>query len=88
MATLLVSDVKWDCDGYDPVDDCALPINILVVGAPLNYEDEEYEESLSCYLSDTYGFCHQGYSVRLIEGDKPGSVKTARIKVDAVMESP
>lgn len=91
MATLLINEIQWDCDGFDPVDDCALPLNVLVVGAPLDYEDEEYQERLACFLSDTYGFFFNGFSVSLIQGDKPGRVRhfdDKKIQIDAIMESP
>ena len=91
MATLLINEIQWDCDGFDPVDDCALPLNVLVVGAPTDYEDADYQERLACFLSDTYGFCHRGFGMQEIVGDKPGRVRhfdDKKIQIDSIMESP
>ena len=83
MATLLIHDIKWDCDGDNPIE-LGLPTTILVVNAD-NYEEEDDESTdiLSDHLSDVYGFCHYGFLVEKIDGDSVGDQK-----IDAIMEYP
>ena len=69
---LLVSDIKWDIDEEDNKEDieASLPQKILIELTPANeYLAEEtngYLENLSDWLSDTYGFCHNGFTVEVI----------------------
>lgn len=62
MATLLLKP-DWDTDGMKPVEDCNLPLHVLVVDAPEEWDDENYRDSLSDELSEVYGFCHYGYDI-------------------------
>lgn len=86
MATFLITEIEWDCDGYDPVADCNLPMTILVVDAPDTYMDDDFQDNLSEALSDVYGFCHGGFRSSPIQGDRVG--RHTPIKIDAIMESP
>ena len=43
MATLLIHNIKWDCDGDNPIE-LGLPTTILVVNAD-NYEEEDDYDS-------------------------------------------
>lgn len=63
--TYLVSDIKWDTDGDEellktlPTE---LEVDVDVEEEVLDDEDAEY--TISEYLSDEYGFCHFGFSMK------------------------
>ena len=66
-----VTDIDWDTDGED-VSKLHLP-ETLVVDVPMECVDNgsaEVEDYISDYLSDTYGFCHNGFSVEGLD-DEP-----------------
>ena len=83
MATLLIHNIKWDCDGDNSVE-LGLPTTIMVVNAD-NYDedDDESTDILSDHLSDVFGFCHEGFFVEKIDGDSVGDQK-----IDAILEYP
>lgn len=59
-----VTDIKWDTDGeeVDLPDEEQIDLDIS------NESDwDEIEEEISNYLSDTYGFCHDGFNYDVIE---------------------
>ena len=66
-----VTDIDWDTDGED-VSKLHLP-ETLVVDVPMECVDNgsaEVKDYISDYLSDTYGFCHNGFSVEGLD-DEP-----------------
>ena len=66
-----VTDIEWDTDGED-ASELNLP-ETLVVDVPMVCVDNgsaEVEDYISDYLSDTYGFTHNGFSVDGLE-DEP-----------------
>ena len=55
----VVSDIDWDTDGEEVE---GLPSTVEVdVPADECLEPEDFEEWISDYLSDEYGFCHNGF---------------------------
>jgi len=64
MKTLLITKIDWDTEGMKAVEDCNLPLAVLVVNAPNCWDTEEYKDGvLSEELSEVYGFCHYGFEV-------------------------
>lgn len=55
---MLVSDIKWVTDGED-VD---LPNEVEV-------SDNMSDDEISDYLSDTYGYLHEGFSLPMDDDD-------------------
>ena len=53
----IVENIDWDIDGYEEVLD-SLPAQLTV----LVPNDEDPEEYISDYLSDEYGYCHNGFT--------------------------
>jgi len=88
----LIATVEWDCDGMKPVEDCNLPLKVLVLNAPDEWKDDEYQEALSDALSEVYGFCHDGFTLEPINPDGKRSDDNYRqpapwsTLIDAVME--
>ena len=62
MATkYMVTNIQWDTDG-DKENLMDLPAELSIDTDTLSISDEdEIEETISDYLSDTYGFCHYGF---------------------------
>lgn len=57
--------IKWDYEGYD---DIILPTEIELPDEVVYAEDNEIDyESIDNYLSDTTGFCHEGYILEDVE---------------------
>ena len=48
--------IKWDTDGAT-FKECGLPRSVVI---PDSVSD--VEEEISDWLSDTYGFCHNGFT--------------------------
>lgn len=66
-----VTDIDWDTDGED-VSKLHLP-ETIEVDVPMECVDNgsaEVEDYISDFLSDTYGFCHNGFKVEGLD-DKP-----------------
>ena len=63
MRTILVTNIKWDTDDESPME-LGLPTEVEVELPDRfpNY-NEDIEEFVSDYLSDTYGFCHCGFTM-------------------------
>lgn len=62
------------------IDDDILPKLISISKSVLNMdEDDELEEVLSDYLSDTYGYCHNGFC---FEEDEEGIILISEIDWD------
>lgn len=65
-----VTDIEWDTDGED-ASNLHLP-ETLVVDVPMEYLDngsDAVEDYISDFLSDTYGYCHNGFSVEGLDDD-------------------
>lgn len=59
-----VDNIKWDID-YDE-NGVYLPTSVIIeVDEPVDEFDAE--QMVSDALSDTYGFCHHGFTYELIE---------------------
>lgn len=59
----------WEDRGIDDDDD--LPTDLYVWRSNLEMEeDDDLEEVISDYLSDTYGFCHNGFQFLELDKDK------------------
>lgn len=59
--------IKWDID-YD--DTMVLPTEVEIpeeIASDPDYANPDYEEALAEYiadwLSDTYGYCHEGFDI-------------------------
>ena len=63
MATkYMVTNIQWDTDG-DKENLMDLPAELSIDADTLSISDkDEIEETISDYLSDTYGFCHYGFN--------------------------
>ena len=73
-----VTDIDWETDG----EDIDLPVSVDVpLGDRGFFDDEELEEYISDYLSDRYGFLHNGFYYELKHGVDE-SLKKKRIKED------
>lgn len=59
IRTFYVYDIQWDVDTDDT--DTPLPSNCIVHFKNNGQTDEMIEDAISDYLSDEYGFCHQGF---------------------------
>lgn len=63
------SNVQWDVDEEDFLsEELILPQNFTVV-VPAPEDDTELSDYLSDWLSDEYGFCHNGFNYQVINGD-------------------
>ena len=54
----IVENIDWDIDGYEEVLD-SLPAQLTVL---VPNDEEDPEEYISDYLSDEYGYCHNGFT--------------------------
>lgn len=54
MKILKAYNIKWDTDGYT-YKECGLPRSVII---PAGMTDAD---EISDWLSDTYGFCHDGF---------------------------
>lgn len=63
------SNVQWDVDEEDFLsEELILPQNFTAV-VPAPEDDTELSDYLSDWLSDEYGFCHNGFNYQVINGD-------------------
>ena len=63
MRTILVTNIKWDTDDESPME-LGLPTEVEVeLPNWLPNYNEDIEEFVSDYLSDTYGYCHYGFTI-------------------------
>ena len=68
--TYIVTDIKWDIDNDDNYNEEAyenLPseVEVTIDVEEEELDDEDAEYAISEYLSDKYGFCHDGFSCQL-----------------------
>ena len=63
--------VKWDTDGHK-LADCGLKSD-FVVNVNIDYDfntlDDEIGEMLSDWLSDEYGYCHNGFDYEIVPAE-------------------
>lgn len=66
MAKVIITKIDWDTDGDEALKE-ALPNTMTLDTEDLNIEDPEDEneisDAISDYLSDEYGFCHNGFEM-------------------------
>lgn len=65
------SNVQWDIDEEDffSDEDPILPKN-FTIDVPASEDDyTDLSDYLSDWLSDEYGFCHNGFNYQVINGD-------------------
>ena len=68
-----VSNIQWDKtdDNGNPVKADNLPCNLILtsmdLGLSMNASMDEVEDVVSDWLSNNYGFCHQGFALEEIE---------------------
>ena len=53
----IVENIDWDVDDYEELDDLPTQLTVLVPN-----DEEDPEEYISDYLSDEYGYCHNGFT--------------------------
>lgn len=65
------SNVQWDVDEEDffSTEELILPKNFTAVVPAPEDDDTELSDYLSDWLSDEYGFCHNGFNYQVINGD-------------------
>lgn len=63
------TNVKWDTDG-ESLKDCGLQKNFVtdveIDDLTFQSTDDEIEDKLSDWLSDTYGYCHNGFDYKVL----------------------
>lgn len=91
MHLLLIPD--WDTDG-ESLKACNLPAHVIVINAHDGADkDQEYlDNDLSEALSDTFGFCHNGFEVEPItftDGryNLPGKPRESKFYMVGMMEA-
>ena len=57
-----VYNIDWDTDGEDV--DLPNEVEVDVPAEIVAYGDNEVEDFISDYLSDEYGFCHNGFNIK------------------------
>ena len=53
---IIITNISWDTDG----EDIELPTELYLNFSDMSKEDID-DDFLSDYLSDTYGWCHNGF---------------------------
>lgn len=53
---IIITNISWDIDG----EDIELPTELYLNFSDMSKEDID-DDFLSDYLSDTYGWCHNGF---------------------------
>lgn len=69
-----VYDIKWDTDGDEKLLK-SLPqeveVNLIDIGINISPADPNYKsivnDTISDWLSDTYGYCHYGFCIEGID---------------------
>ena len=82
MATkFIVTNIQWDTDGDEKILK-DLPTELSIDADTLSISDkDEIEETISDYLSDTYGFCHFGFKFYKGELNMKYDVKITEISI-------
>jgi|PlaIllAssembly_1097288.scaffolds.fasta_scaffold123289_3 hypothetical protein len=58
---LLISNIQWDDEGMG-LEECALPTVVVMLDVPDEVDQVELEDNISETLSDSFGFCHNGFT--------------------------
>ena len=53
----LVHSIDWDVDNESELDDLPTEVDITIDAE----DDEDAEDKICDYLSDEYGYCHNGF---------------------------
>ena len=61
---IIVSNIKWDTDGEDVDLPKKVVIKVTIDNADLLEDINGCADNLSDYLSDTYGYCHEGFNAK------------------------
>jgi len=66
-----ITNIKWDTDGENPRD-LNLPKSVYTTEEEIGYDVDKGDEDgladfVGDWLSDTYGFCHFGFRVRVLD---------------------
>ena len=56
---MLATEIKWDTDG-DTEDLASLPTEVEI---PQDIADQDDDDAISDWLSDTFGYCHFGFGI-------------------------
>lgn len=56
---MLATEIKWDTDG-DTEALASLPTEVEI---PQDIADQDDDDAISDWLSDTFGFCHFGFGI-------------------------
>ena len=67
MGKIIVSRIDWDADGYD-ISELNLPTEVEL---PSNIDTHD-DDAIEGYLTDTYGFFVNSYSVPMTDDDIDG----------------
>lgn len=71
--TFRLYNIKWDTDDFDEADACAMgtdePLWELPSEVEVEFDWDPSEDELADYLSDTYGFCVDGFEYEEIAND-------------------
>lgn len=66
---MYATDIEWDADVSERIKN-GLPVNVEIPEDILkDVPEEEIGEVVSDWLSDTYGFCHKGFAISIINPD-------------------
>ena len=71
--TFKISNIQWDKtdDNGCPVEADGLPHSLVLtstgLGLSMNASMDEVEDAVSDWLSNSYGFCHQGFVLNEVE---------------------
>lgn len=81
----IVTDIKWDTDDDKELFD-SLPQKVVLpvsLSKTMDQKDEDgYLDNISDWLSDTYGFCNNGFNIRKKSVYCPIRVKYTSINCD------
>lgn len=56
---MLATEIKWDTDG-DTEALASLPTEVEI---PQDIADQDDDDAISDWLSDTFGYCHFGFGI-------------------------
>lgn len=60
--TFKVTDIKWDVDEERDLEQLPTELEIPIEVEEEELSDDDCEYAISEYLSDEYGFCHDGFT--------------------------
>lgn len=65
---ILMTKITWDTDDY-PVSDCNLPTNVLFIGLPDDWDEDEIGEYLEDEISDAFGYCTKSFGYDTLKSE-------------------